>query len=291
VINHAAAIRIATVSLVAALLLIHTQPGRAATAAETDIVYKTVGETKLCLDIATPGEGDAALPAVVFIHGGGWKAGSKKDMAHFVNGVARMGFVGVSVQYRLVPAAKFPAQIEDCKAAIRWLRANAKKYRIDPDRIGVVGFSAGGHLVSLLGTTDKNDGLEGPGDLDQSSKVQAVVNFFGPTDLSTRDWDKHLEQTLIVPLLGATFEQSPEAYQKASAITYVTKDDPPFLFFHGTLDALVPHDQSTRLAEKLKASGVPAQAVILEGEQHGFSHATNQKVMKQMLEFLTARLK
>ena len=191
-----------------------------------------------------------------------------------------------------MPAARFPAQVEDCKAAIRWLRANAAKYRIDADHIGVVGFSAGGHLASMLGVTGPSDGLEGiGGNAGQSSRVQAVVSFFGPTDFSTRDWTRDLEREVIVPFLGGSIAEQPDTYRKASPYNYVTKDAPPFLFFHGTDDELVPVDQSTRLADKLKGAGVPVQVVILDGERHGFSDANNQKAMRQMLDFLGERLR
>ncbi len=191
-----------------------------------------------------------------------------------------------------MPAARFPAQVEDCKAAVRWLRANAAKYRIDADHIGVVGFSAGGHLASMLGVTGPSDGLEGTGgNAGQSSRVQAVVSFFGPTDFSTRDWTHDLEREVIVPFLGGSIAEQPDTYRKASPYNYVTKDAPPFLFFHGTDDELVPVDQSKRLADKLKGAGVPVQVVILDGERHGFSDANNQKAMRQMLDFLGERLR
>src|SRR5207253_3726457 len=141
---------------------------------------------------------------------------------------------------RLVPAAKFPAQIEDCKAEVRWLRANADKYHVDPLRIGVMGFSAGGHLSCLLGTSDKNDGLEGTGgNPEQSSRVQAVVSFFGPTDLISKDWSEAVEKDILAPFLGAPYADKPELYKKVSPIVYVSKDNPPCLFFHGTEDKLV----------------------------------------------------
>jgi len=258
---------------------------------ERDIVYGNGAETALKLDLAMPKAGEGLLPAVVFLHGEGWRAGNRRQMNHFIEGMARLGYVSMTVDYRLVPTARFPAQVEDCKAAVRWLRANAQKYRVDTERIGVVGFSAGGHLAAMLGVTVKEDGLEGVGgNPDQSSRVQAVVSFFGPTDLSTRDWPRDLETEVIIPFLGGTFADRPENYARASPISYATKDAPPFLFFHGTDDKLVPFDQSRRLAEKLSKLGVPVQMVALEGEGHGFSDANNQKSMQKMLDFLAVRL-
>jgi acetyl esterase/lipase len=246
----------------------------------------------LLLDLAMPKTGNGPFPVVVFLHGGGWSEGNRQEMNHFIEGVAGLGYVGVTVAYRLVPAARFPAQLEDCKAAVRWLRANAAKYRINPKRIGVVGFSAGGHLASMLGVTGKNDGLEGAGgNPDQSSRVQAVVSFFGLTDFSTRDWPRDLENGVIEPFLGGSFANHADEYRRASPITYVTSDAPPFLFFHGSEDKLVPVDQSKRLGEKLRNAGVFAEVNVLEGEGHGFTDAANQKAMRRMLDFLDAHLK
>jgi len=260
--------------------------------AERDLVYGKGGTEELKLDLAMPKEGAGPFPAIVFLHGEGWRAGNRRQMSHFIEGVARMGWVGVTVEYRLVPAARFPAQVEDCKAAVRWLRANAGKYRIRPDRIGVVGFSAGGHLASMLGVTGEKDGLEGEGgSTGQSSRVQAVVSFFGPEDFSTRDWPRDLEREVIVQFLGGSFAERPDVYRRASPVSYVTGDAPPFLLFHGRNDELVPVDQSIRLAEKLKSAGVPVRLVVLEGEKHGFTDAGNQASMKTMMEFLTERLR
>jgi len=282
----------AVFALVALLLLVAAPRDSAALTVERDVVYGTAQGTPLLLDLAMPKTGNGPFPVVVFLHGGGWSEGNRQEMNHFIEGVAGLGYVGVTVAYRLVPAARFPAQLEDCKAAVRWLRANAAKYRINPKRIGVVGFSAGGHLASMLGVTGKNDGLEGAGgNPDQSSRVQAVVSFFGLTDFSTRDWPRDLENGVIEPFLGGSFANHADEYRRASPITYVTSDAPPFLFFHGSEDKLVPVDQSKRLGEKLRNAGVFAEVNVLEGEGHGFTDATNQKAMRRMLDFLDAHLK
>jgi acetyl esterase/lipase len=244
---------------------------------ERDLTYGTAGGTELKLDLARPKEESGPYPAIVFLHGEGWRAGSRRQMSHFIEGVARMGYVGVTVEYRLVPAARFPAQVEDCKAALGWLRANAEKHRIDPGRIGVVGFSAGGHLAAMLGVAGED--------------LQAVVSFFGPTDFTTRDWPPVLEREVIVPFLGGTYSEIPAVYERASPVSHVTKVSAPFLLFHGSEDELVPVDQSKRLAERLRSFGVPVRLVVLEGEKHGFSDAHNQECMKQMMEFLGERLK
>ena len=282
----------AVFALVALLLLVAAPRDSAALTVERDVVYGTAQGTPLLLDLAMPKTGNGPFPVVVFLHGGGWSEGNRQEMNHFIEGVAGLGYVGVTVAYRLVPAARFPAQLEDCKAAVRWLRANAAKYRINPKRIGVVGFSAGGHLASMLGVTGKNDGLEGAGgNPDQSSRVQAVVSFFGLTDFSTRDWPRDLENGVIEPFLGGSFANHADEYRRASPITYVTSDAPPFLFFHGSEDKLVPVDQSKQLGEKLRNAGVFAEVNVLEGEGHGFTDAANQKAMRRMLDFLDAHLK
>ena len=282
----------AVFALVALLLLVAAPRDSAALTVERDVVYGTAQGTPLLLDLAMPKTGKGPFPVVVFLHGGGWSEGNRQEMNHFIEGVAGLGYVGVTVAYRLVPAARFPAQLEDCKAAVRWLRANAAKYRINPKHIGVVGFSAGGHLASMLGVTGKNDGLEGAGgNPDQSSRVQAVVSFFGLTDFSTRDWPRDLENGVIEPFLGGSFANHADEYRRASPITYVTSDAPPFLFFHGSEDKLVPVDQSKRLGEKLRNAGVFAEVNVLEGEGHGFTDAANQKAMRRMLDFLDAHLK
>src|SRR5262249_52162234 len=146
-------------------------------------------------------------------HGGGWRAGSRADIARVIEAYAEKGFVSVSASYRLTSVSPFPAQIEDCKAAVRWLRANADKYHIDADKIAALGFSAGAHLACLLGTTAKESEFEGTGGAkDQSSRVQAVVSFYGPTDFSVKRWDKTVEDYFLKPFLGGSFEEKKDLY-------------------------------------------------------------------------------
>lgn len=201
---------------------------------------------------------------------------------------AQAGYVVANIDYRLGPDHRFPAQIEDCKAAVRWLRANAKKYKIDPERIGVIGFSAGGHLVSLLGTTAKEDGLDGDGgNAEQSGAVQAVVSVAGPTDLSAADWNP----AISMAMLGATRERNPDLYKKASPVTYVRKGAPPFLFIHGTADKVVDVAQSRVLAAKLKEAGGVVEVQEYEGEGHSMKPEKFLDALAKSRKFFDEHLK
>jgi acetyl esterase/lipase len=294
--------------LFAACLLLLAVPARlraekpkATLRVERGLGYGKGGDRDLKLDLAMPKNGAGPWAAIVCVHGGGWRGGDRKDLARpikelgkrsFIEYFAGKGYVAVTVSYRLAPKVKFPAQIEDCKAAVRWLRANAKKFKIDPDHIGAVGFSAGGHLVSLLGTADKKAGFEGKGgNPDQSSRVQAVVNFFGPTNFITKDWSEDVEKTFLIPFLGATYKDKPELYKLVSPIHYVSKDDPPFLFFHGSKDGLVGVRHSRELAAKLRKAGVPAKVIELEGEGHGWGGQKLVETVDQTVAFFDKTLK
>jgi acetyl esterase/lipase len=260
---------------------------------ETAIGFGKGGDTNLKLDLAMPAEGAGPFPAVVCIHGGGWVGGKRQEMNQTIRTLAGRGFVAVTPDYRLATAqARFPAQVEDCKAAVRWLRANAATYKIDPNHIGAVGFAAGGHLACMLGVTDKNDGLDGSGgNADWSSQVQAVVSFFGPTDLTANDWGLDVSARNLVPLLGGTAAEKPEAYRKASPLNYAGKNAAPLLLFHGAADKMVPLDQSRRLAEKVASAGGSAQLVVVEGEGHGFRPEKLVQCLGKMVTFFDERLK
>lgn len=260
---------------------------------ERDIVYGKADGVELQLNLALP-KGKGPFPAVVCVHGGGWYQGQRSDMDFMTELLARRGYVAATVSYRLVSKARFPAQIEDCKAAVRWLRANAEKYKVNPDRIGAVGPSAGGHLACLLGVTDKKDGLEGSdGSPDQSSRVQAVVSFFGRTNFMKKTWDNELEEKIFVPLIGASFDDKPELYKRISPIAYASRASPPFLFIHGAEDKLVPSQDSIDMAKKLQTAGVSAKAVIVEGVGHGSADWGDKwaKYVEQAVEFFDDHLK
>jgi acetyl esterase/lipase len=259
---------------------------------EQGLVFGKGGDVELKLDLAMPKAGDGPFPAVVCLHGGGWVGGERGQMGQTIRTLAGRGYVAVTPDYRLAPKHPFPAAIEDCKLAVRWLRANAARCKVDPKRIGVVGFSAGAHLACLLGVTDKSDGLEGTGgDAGQSSRVQAVVSFFGPTDLTRKVWSKEAQEKNLIPLLGGTLEEKPDLYRRASPITYAGKEAPPFLFFHGSEDRIVPPEQSRDLCAKLQAAGVFARVVILENEGHAWRGVKLLDTISQMVAFFDETLK
>lgn len=237
---------------------------------ENDVVYTKAGGVALKLDMARPAQGDGPFPAVLVIHGGGWSAGNKADSRGALVEFARRGYVAVSPQYRFAPKNLFPAQVHDVKAAVRWLKAHAKEYQVDPDHVGAVGFSAGGHLALMLGLTGPSDGLEGETSATApDSKIQAVVNYFGPTDLAATDIpDATLP--ILKDFLGGSAKDKPKETSQASPLTHVSKGDAPVLTFQGTKDPLVPHTQATKLADAMTAAGVPGRVELLVGASHGW---------------------
>jgi acetyl esterase/lipase len=284
--------RLVFAAVAAFLLVTPVRAQESGVKTERDIPYGKGGDVELKLNLAMPAKGDGPFPAVVCVHGGGWRGGQRESLDKLTELLAKNGYVAVTVSYRLTPKHPFPAQIEDCKAAVRWLRANAKKYHVNPDRIGAVGFSAGGHLVSLLGAADATAVLEGKGgNPDESSRVQAVVSFFGPTDFTVKRWDAKVEDFFLVPFFGGTFADKQAFYRKGSPIAYVTKDDPPFLFFHGGKDTLVGLHHSQDMAEKLRAAGVPATLRTLPDEGHGWAGPALDDTLRQTIRFFDEKLK
>lgn len=267
---------------------------------EKDVVCGKGGDRDLKLDIAYP-KGDGPFPVIVGIHGGAWRLGSRSHLSttlpwfgnrSVIEYLASRGFVGVTVSYRLAPGAQYPAMIEDCKAAVRWLRANAAKYHIDSDHIASWGYSAGGHLACLLGVTEPSDGLEGKGGHpEQSSKVQAVIDLFGPTDFTSADWKPDTEEKVFAPLLGGRLKDKPDLYRMASPVLLVRKGAPPHLIIHGTADKVVPIDQSKALAAKLKELNVPCRYIEMPGDGHGWLGEKLVKSVDQSIEFVREQWK
>jgi acetyl esterase/lipase len=241
-----------------------------------DVEYGKGADTSLKLDILRPKKPPAEpMPVVVYIHGGAWKGGSKAGMPGLCTALAQSGYFCASVEYRMSQEAVFPAQIEDCKCALRFLRAHAKEYKINPDKIGVWGHSAGGHLVALLGTAGDARDLEGKGGWqDQSSRVQCVIDCFGPADFTVipkgLEGVKEQMSSPVTQLLGGPVPENMEKAVKASPITYVSKDDPPILIMHGDQDPTVPISQSEKFYEALKKAGADATLHVVKGAGHGF---------------------
>jgi acetyl esterase/lipase len=257
---------------------------------EKKVVYGKGDDVDLELDLAMP-EGKGPFPAVVCIHGGGWKAGSRQQLTPLTELLAKNNFVAVTVTYRFAPKYKFPAQIEDCKASVRWLRANAGKYNVNPDRIGTVGFSAGGHLACLLGSADEKAGFEGKGGHPkESTKVQAVCSYFGPTDFTEKTWTRDVENIFFVGFLGGTFEEKKDDYRRCSPIIYCTKEAPPFLFFHGAKDLLVGIEHSQKMSKRLTGLGVSAELVTMPDDAHGWGGEKLTKTLDQTVRFFKDKL-
>lgn len=268
-----------------------------------DIVFGTGEGRPLRLNIARPKPlPKEPMPIIVFIHGGAWISGDYRGPQNYP--LAAQGYFTVNIEYRLSSEAIFPAQIKDCKAAIRWLRANAEEYNINPERIGVWGTSAGGHLAALLGTSGDTPELEGKGGSPSfSSRVQAVTDLFGPTDFNKMSsHEKPWREEPNSPecrLVGGPLHERADLVKMANPITYITPDDPPFLIIHGEKDQVVPFNQSELLYGALMEAGVEATLIKVENGDHGFRpnppgaivKPNLQEIMQIMMGFFDRHLK
>jgi acetyl esterase/lipase len=264
---------------------------------ERNLEYGPHGERNK-LDLYLP-KADGPLPLIIWVHGGGWSGGSK-DGGNPALPLLTRGYAVASINYRLSGQAKFPAQIEDCKAAVRFLRASAKKYHLDPDRFGAWGASAGGHLVALLGTSGGVKDLEGDGrNKDVSSRVQAVCDWFGPTDLlkiveqskaSGGKYDFARADSPVGRLLGGPVAEKKELAEKANPIKYLGKGCPPMLIVHGDKDDLVPLAQSEMLHEALKKAGADSTLIVVKGAGHDNGIGTRDNLDK-IVAFFDKHLK
>ena len=231
-----------------------------------NVTYKTVGDVDLQLDIYKKKGLEAPAPTMVFIHGGAWKKGKRQDYLPYMIDYAQKGYVTVTLSYRLSGVAKFPAAAQDVNCGIKWVKQHAAEYDIDPERMVLIGGSAGGHLSLLLGyggdeTLFNQDCKE----LGTDSKVKAIVDFYGPVDITT-PYAITTEQ--VLSFMGATYEEIPEMYKLASPSTFISTDDPPTLIFQGTIDSLVPVSQSDSLASWLDKAGVDHDYHRLKGWPH-----------------------
>ena len=259
---------------------------------EKDVEYAVAGGEHLQVNLARPKTGDGPFPAIVCIHGGGFRAGKREGYDKLCVTLAQQGYVAITVTYRLAPAFPFPAAVYDCKAAVRWLRANASKYHVDPARIGVTGGSAGGHLAQFLGVTSGVKEFEGDGgNLDQSSSVACVVNFYGPSDF-TKSYGKSVDAAEVLPLfLGGDLEHALQAHIRASPLNWVTPDAAPTLCVQGTKDDHVAYEQAVWMVDRLKECGVEVDFLPIEGAGHGFKGADNDKAQQALLDFFAKHLK
>jgi len=234
-----------------------------------DIVYKTIDSIELKIDIYNKVGHSGNAPLIIFVHGGSWSGGDKRDYKLYTIPFAQKGYITASVQYRLSGVAKFPAQLLDVNDAIKFLKRNASEYHIDASKIVLVGGSAGGHLA-LLSAYSNIDQFNKNSDDGITAEVQAVVDIYGPTDITLeglRD-NKSLNK-----LIGKSYGEATALYKEASPINYVSKNAPPTLIFHGTIDDLVPVSQSDLLNNRLKTVGVPVSYHRLDGWPHAMDVA------------------
>src|SRR5436190_22201306 len=259
---------------------------------EKGIEYSNPDDQHLQVNIARPKTGDGPFPAIVCIHGGGFRAGHRDGYNGLCLKLAEHGYVAVTVSYRLAPKYQFPAAVHDTKAAVRWLRAHAKEYKIDPARIGTTGGSAGGHLAQFLGVTSGIPMFEGEGgNPGQSSRVACVVNVYGPSDF-TKSYGKSVDAAEVLPLfLGGNLETARHKHILSSPLYWVTPNAAPTLCIHGTEDKYVAHEQAVWLIDKLKAADVEAELLTLPGAGHGFKGQDAETAEKAMLAFFAKHLK
>jgi acetyl esterase/lipase len=260
------------------------------------IEYAAPAGKPLLMDLRVPDE-PGLHPVILYLHSGAWITGDRFGGAAIRQ--ASRGYAVASIDYRLAPDNIWPAQVEDAKAAVRWLRANAARFQLDPNRIGVVGASAGGHIAAVLGTSGGVASLEGVelGNAQDSSRVKVVVDLYGPTDLLRLEEQKlpcipldgnaaNMPPSLLI---GCAIQSCPDRTQAANPISYITPDDPPFLILHGMLDCLVPYKQSVILHDALVANGVSSKLVLIPNGQHGGSAFGAYE--KTVDDFLDANLK
>ena len=264
--------------------------------AQKNIPYTEAGNSAQTLDLYLPANVKSPTPLIIWIHGGGWKNGSKENCLPLRLGFTARGYAVASINYRLTGEAAFPSQIQDCKAAVRWLRAHAGEYNLNPDRFGAWGSSAGGHLVALLGTSSDIAAFDTGENLKVSSRVQAVCDYYGPSDFTAEDAGPDIklhssEDSPEAALLGGTPDKKPEVAKAASPVTHATPDDPPFLIVHGDQDRTVWLDQSCRMDSALRMAGVETELIILPGSGHGGPAFASKETINKVSAFFDRHLK
>lgn len=260
---------------------------------EKGIEYANSGGEHLALDLARPKTPQGLSPAILCIHGGGFRAGNREHHDQLCIRLAQRGYVAATVTYRLAPKHQFPAAVHDVKAAVRWLRANAAKYGIDPERIGTTGDSAGGHLALMLGLTGDVKDLDGKvgGNLDQSSRVSCVVDVYGPSDF-TKSYGKSVDAAEVLPLfLGGDLQSARHRHILASPLYWVTPNAAPTLAIHGTQDKYVAFEQAQWIVDRLRAADVEAELLTMEGAGHGFKGEDAKRAQEAMFAFFDKHLK
>lgn len=264
--------------------------------AHRDLSYVEAGHERQKLDLYLPERSEKPLPVLLWIHGGGWRNGSKDMCPPLRQGFIGKGYAVASLGYRLSGDAIFPAQIEDVKAAVRWLRANAGRYKLDAKRFAAWGSSAGGHLVALLGVTGEVGDFDKGANLDQSSRVQAVVDYYGPADfmrfVNTPGYESHRTRNSPENLLvGGIISEQPELAARVSPVTYVTPEDPPYFIVHGDADPTVPINQSESLHAALRKAKVESTLVVIPGGRHGGPEFSAPDLLQRIEAFLARSLK
>lgn len=245
-------------------------------------------ELPLRMNIVRPATTAEDSPLVICIHGGGWAAGNKNDMQEMCNGLAALGYVAVSVEYRFAPTFRYPSQIDDVRACMKYLRAHAKELKINPNKIGAIGGSAGGHLALLLAETDEDGDFIKPG---KSSVLRAAASLAGPTDLCAKLPPAAIP--IAENLIGTPISKDPEAHKQASPINHLSKSCAPLLLIHGDKDELVPYDQATSMIEACKKAGVEAELFTIHNGTHGGGgdKAERDASIKKLADFLDKYLK
>lgn len=241
-----------------------------------DIVYSRKDGEALKAD-AYISDGQGPFPGVLVIHGGGWYKGNRSQMNSIAKRLAKNGYTAINISYRLAPEHIFPAQLEDCQSALRWMRNHAEQFKIDPEHIGAFGYSAGAHLATLLGTTgQKEDGTD----------IQAVVAGGTPTDLRLSP-----NSPMVRRFLGTTIDKNPEVYREASPIAHVSDQSAPTFFYHGKWDRIVKHERSIEMNRALKQAGVSSELYLISGMGHVAVHFLNKRPAIAGIRFLDTHLK